>query len=188
LVRDIYERGAFTAADTQAVAMLLRILSLLVVGAAIGEICSKTLYSLNDSLTPSLVGSTLLILGFAAKLVLVPRTGIASLAWITSAVLLFSGLGQLYIAGTRVGIREGSDMLRHSLYCCLATTAALACGWGILRLPVPVPSLFGLIGGAVVYFTILLLTDQETRFLLRRLLRRGPSTAEIDLSEKELRE
>jgi putative peptidoglycan lipid II flippase len=95
LVRDLFERGEFTPADTRVVADLLRVYAAMLIGASLGEVCVKTMYVLHDAIRPLLIGSGALLVGFVLKLWLVPEHGILVLAGVTTGVYLVAGIGQL---------------------------------------------------------------------------------------------
>ena len=56
VVRDLFQRGRFTAGDTQAVALLLALYLVMVAAAAFSEVAAKVLYAMSDTTTPTLIG------------------------------------------------------------------------------------------------------------------------------------
>jgi putative peptidoglycan lipid II flippase len=159
LIRDLFERGAFTPADTDVVARLLRIYSGFLIGSALGEFGAKTMYALHDSATPTIIGGTAMSIGFVLKIALVPGWGVLGLAAITSATSLSAGMLQLAVVVRRVEISLFRQMASQTLKCAVATLAALLAGWGVVQTGFPFTGIGGLFAGAIVYFGLLFLLD-----------------------------
>lgn len=165
LVRDIFERGEFTAADTAIVSSLVRIYAFFLIGAALGELCSKTMYAMHDSVTPTVIGTIGLTCGFILKLALVPTRGITTLVIISSAVYLVGGACQLAMLRSRTSSRIFRGLVVHVLKCLVATAAATLTGGAVLISGISFAGIAGLLAGAVVYFGTIILLDTETRSL-----------------------
>lgn len=180
LIHDLFERGEFTAADTQSVATLLQIYAIVLAGASLGEISAKSMYVLRDSVTPLLIGSLALVAGFLFKLWLVPQQGILLLAAITAGVYFISGCAQLLVLLRRLGMGEGRELMLHALRCGLASTVAAGIGFVTLQTGISYASAVGLTLGASGYFTVLAALDGETRSTMKHLvdqLRNRPSAS-----------
>jgi len=163
LVRDLFERGQFTASDTAIVATLVRIYAVLLIGAALGELCTKTMYALRDSATPTAIGSAALAAGFLAKLAIVPQGGVWTLPLISSMVYLVGGSCLLVVVRRRTSRHIFRGLGSHLQRCVVATLVALGGGGVILASGVVGGGILGLAAGAVCYFAVLALLDADTR-------------------------
>lgn len=172
LIKDLFERGEFTAADTSQVAVLINFLCGLLIGASLGEICAKTMYSLHDTRTPTLVGSFCVLVGVVIKLVIVPESGLVTLACLTSAIFLTSGLTQLFILVQRLGSGILTGALKSLPACFTASALAGLTGQAILWIDFPFASVAGLFAGAVVYVAALTRLDAPVRLALSEIMRR----------------
>jgi len=166
LVRDLFERGAFTPADTAAVAALMRISTLLLIGAACGELITKTFYVLKDSRTPTVLGAILLIGGAILKFSLVRSAGINALAAISSGTTLTGGVLLTALLVRRLGQGIFDGMPVHLAKCLAATAAAAGIGMGAMSTKLPFAAVLGLGLGGAVYFVILGAVDRRTRDFL----------------------
>jgi len=170
LVRDLFERGAFTAADTVAVARLIRISALFLAGAALGELGAKVFFVLDDSRTPTLIGGCCLVLGMIAKLILVPTQGITALAWIAACVFAGAGIGTMTVLARRIGMQIFTGVLIQLVRCTAAAAVAAGIGFALLQTTIPFPAVVGLSLGAVGYFAAMAMLDAETGALVRTVL------------------
>lgn len=163
LVKDLFQRGSFTAEDSQRVARLLLGLTGFLLGASLGEICSKALYSTGDTRTPAWIGSSCVVIGAACKLTLVPHLGLTGLVLITSLVYL---LGSVLMIGT-LGRRFGWSFLRPLLLpfrnATLAASGAILTGWCLLQSTLPLPAFTGLLLGGSLYLLLLRTLDLQLR-------------------------
>ncbi len=75
LVALLFQRGAFDASSTEAVAWALLFYAPGLVGHAVVEITARAFYALRDTLTPVLVGSGAMAANIALSLLLLPRFG-----------------------------------------------------------------------------------------------------------------
>ncbi|SFH53773.1 murein biosynthesis integral membrane protein MurJ [Planctomicrobium piriforme] len=183
LVQDLLQRRNFTAADTLAVSQLVRVLSAMLLGAALSEVCSKMLYAFRDSLTPNLILTCCLLAGFGLKAVLVGPWGILGIAAVTSGVFVAVGSMQLWFAARRIGPMGTRNLVVHLLRCVIASAFAAAVGAALLQLPIPFPSVFGLTLGGILYFAVLVFSDSETRAFVKRL--RGSRESRVESPEPE---
>ncbi len=156
LVRDIYQRQAFTPADTQAVGSLLQMLAGLLLGAAFSEVSTKILIAMRDSLTPNLILAGTLLVGFVMKWMLIGSMGVAALAMVTSGVFLFTGLIQTVVVCRRIRFRPDLELFIHFGQCAIASALASSIGnLALHKLPVPFPALCGLVVGGMTYLAAL---------------------------------
>jgi len=119
IVHDLFQRGAFTAQDTEHVARLLMLSSGFLAGAALGELISKGFYALNDTRTPTLIGAIGLTIGFVLKLILVRSWGVNAIMLASAVYFLGSAVAMLYLLARRVG----NDFLRPLPVASLASLA-----------------------------------------------------------------
>jgi len=151
IVRDLFERGEFTSADTAAVALLIRTSLGVVVGASVGEICARAFYSDHSVWSPVIVGAITLSLAIVAKVLLTPRygavalTGSSSVAYLVSASVL---VGWLY---RRLGAGIFADVPGALLTSGGCTLLACLVGWLVMQLPLPLPAVCGGIAGGVIF-------------------------------------
>ncbi|MDB5388997.1 MAG: integral rane protein MviN [Planctomycetaceae bacterium] len=109
VVRDLFERGRFTSADTAVVSHLLLLYLGVLLGGSAGEILSKTFFALGDSRTPTVVRIVGFGVGAGLKLWWGLQFGLTGIVWATScyyvlisgldALLLYQRLGTVSFAG-----------------------------------------------------------------------------------------
>jgi putative peptidoglycan lipid II flippase len=182
LVGLLFERGAFGASSTEAVAWALALYALGLVGHAGLEVIARAFYALHDTFTPVWVGALAMGLNVALSLTLPgvfrqagwPPFG--GLALANSVAALLEMVALLALIQRRLGGLEGRRMLvafGRSGLAALAMGAALA-GWQAL-LPGAGTLLLGgggIVVGTVVYLgAALALRAEEPRAVLR-LIRR----------------
>jgi len=115
ITRILFQRGAFTAADTQAVVAALNIYLIGMVLAAVDYPLNFAFYARNNTLLPALVGVVSVGVYVAVALTLVEPLGYLGLVWADTAkqaahvaimvLLLWRTLGRLH-AGTRRGYAQ----------------------------------------------------------------------------------
>jgi putative peptidoglycan lipid II flippase len=184
LVGLLFERGAFEASSTEAVAWALAFYALGLIGHAGLEVIARAFYALHDTLTPVWVGGLAMALNVALSLAL-PGTfeaagwpPHAALALANSIVTLLELLALLALIRRRLDGLEGRRTLAALAKSGLA---ALAMGAGLLgwRALLAGAGLLAVGGGGiavgiVVYLgAALLLRAEEPRALLALLRRRG---------------
>ncbi len=182
LVRLLFERGAFAASSTEAVAWALAFYALGLPGHAGLEIVARAFYALHDTFTPVWVGGLAMALNVALSLTL-PRVFAlagwpphAGLALANSAATLLEMAALLLLIQRRMGGLEGRRMaaaLARSGLAALVMGTALV-GWQA-ALPDAGTLLIGgggvVLGTAVYAAMALLLRADELRmvtYLLRR--------------------
>jgi putative peptidoglycan lipid II flippase len=169
IIRDLFERGEFTAVDTAAVALLLRWSVGIIIGASIGEITSRAFYADHSTWPSVIVGALMLTLGVAAKLMLVSAYGAVALVATSSAAYV---VGATVLVGW-LRLRLGPAMFAGVGRSLLISTgcALLAClvGGAVTRLPLPLPAVWGgLAGGITFTAAALLLPARLTQTLKSR--------------------
>lgn len=172
LIQQMFESGEFLRRDTLVVGQLLRIFAFMIIGAALGELATKTLYALQKTRIPLYVSSVMITGCCVAKIILVPDYGINSAALITTITYLLSAsvlLGIVYKL-TGIEIFKGT----HTTLLVALSAAAGACGMGyaIVQISVPLSSLWGLCGGAIIYFSIVGIASLEFREMVYLMLKK----------------
>ena len=108
IVRVIFERGAFTAADTAATAAALQFYAIGLVGYSIVRIASPVFYALGQSRTPVMVSVATVLLNVLLNVALVRVMGYRGLALGTStAALVNAGLLMFFLHRRLEGIDGG---------------------------------------------------------------------------------
>lgn len=97
IVRVIFERGSFTAADTAATAAALRFYAAGLLGYSVVRIVSPTFYALGRSRTPVMVSMASVVVNVALNLALVRVMGYRGLALGTSVTALVNAGAQLLL-------------------------------------------------------------------------------------------
>ena len=151
LIHDLFERGRFTAHDSQAVAWLVTLQIGVLIGGSAGEILSKAFYSLGDGKTPTRIRAGCFLLGLSLKLWWGTTHGLSGLVLATSIHtlltpvldyrLLRQRLDGLPVPGLGVG-------LIRSL---LASLGAAGAGWLCLWGSFPGVSLCAALVGGMLY-------------------------------------
>jgi len=184
LVSLLFERGAFQAASTEAVAWALAFYALGLVGHAGVEILARAFYALHDTWTPVWVGVLAMGLNVLLSLTLPAvfgATGLpphGGLALSNSVATLLEMAGLFALLRPRLGGLEGAA-LRSAVGRSAAAATGMAAALGAwLRLTAGGPAWLagggGAILGAGVYLIIaVLLGAEELRTAARLVLRRG---------------
>jgi putative peptidoglycan lipid II flippase len=130
IVRLMYERGQFAAADTAATAAALQFYALGLLGYSVVRISSPTFYALGQSRTPVTISVTTVLLNAALNLVLVRVLGYQGLALGTSIAALFNGCTLLFLLRRRLhgieGRRIGVSLLKITVASALMGAVAAA--------------------------------------------------------------
>lgn len=103
IIRDLFERGRFTAADTLVVADLLALLLGVLIGGSLGEILSKTFFAMGDTRTPTMVRMFGFLVGAGLKLWWGTRYGLRGLVWATTSYYLLIAILDWLLLNRRVG-------------------------------------------------------------------------------------
>src|SRR5574341_41615 len=186
LIRLLFERGEFTATDTQATAWALLFFALGLVSHSLVEVITRAFYALHDTRTPVLIGGGAMLLNVILSLSLIrvigdpgdlARGAFAGLALANTLATTLEGVALLVLIGPRVGGMEwrrlGVGLLRTGAACAgmgLALWLALPL---IERLGVWIGTLGGIaLGGAIFWGLALLLGSEMARTFTDLALRR----------------
>ena len=107
IVRVIFERGAFTAADTAATAAALQFYAIGLLGYSVSRITSPVFYALGENRTPVAVSVATVLANAALNLMLVRVLGYRGLALGTSIAALFNAAVLLILLRRTLGGLEG---------------------------------------------------------------------------------
>jgi putative peptidoglycan lipid II flippase len=107
IVRVIFERSAFTAADTAATAAALQFYALGLVGYSVVRIASPVFYALGENRTPVKVSVATVVVNAALNIVLVRLIGYRGLALGTSVAALFNAALLMFLLRRRLGGLDG---------------------------------------------------------------------------------
>ena len=107
IVRVIFERSAFTAADTAATAAALQFYALGLVGYSVVRIASPVFYALGENRTPVKVSVATVAVNAALNIVLVRFIGYRGLALGTSVAALFNAALLMFLLRRRLGGLDG---------------------------------------------------------------------------------
>ncbi len=169
LIEDIFESGAFLHRDTIIVGHLLQTLTFLLIGASLGELCAKTMYAAQDTRTPLIIASTVIVIASIFKLYFVPIHGIQSLALITTLTYVISSSASMVIITRRVGWKIYHGTPTALILAISGTACACLTGLAFLQSDWPYNSVIGLIAGAALYFGIIGAASREVREMLTLL-------------------
>jgi putative peptidoglycan lipid II flippase len=133
IVALLYERGAFTAADTQATATALVCYASGLVGYSAVRIASPTFYALRDSRVPVIVSAWSVLLNASLSVVLGRFFGYPGLAAGTSIAAVANATMLLYLLRRRLGGLEGRRLAGVMLRAVLAATTMAAAAWALHR-------------------------------------------------------
>ena len=189
IVRVIFERSAFTSADTAATAAALQFYAIGLVGYSVVRITSPVFYALGQSRTPVAVSAATVLLNVLLNLALVRVMGYRGLALGTSVAALFNATLLMFLLSRRLGGLEGrrvaTAMARIALASVLMGAAAMTVdsaltvwlpGSGlivqIVRLAATIGAALGVLSAAAYILRINELRDGLA--LVTRKLRPGP--------------
>lgn len=137
----IFEHGAFTAADTDVTALVLRLYLFGLPFAAVDLLLVYAFYARQDTLTPALVGLVSLVVYMLIALALMPRYGLLSLMVADSVKHITHATISAFLLHRRMnGLGE------QRLIVTTAKTGIAAIGMGVTALLL-LPIVEGLIGG-----------------------------------------
>lgn len=103
IVEVVFERGEFTAADTQMTKYALIYYSLGLVASSIQLLLIRVYYSLHDTKTPTFVAAASLLINFGLNVVLIKYMAHAGLAFATSIANTLAAVALFYILKRRIG-------------------------------------------------------------------------------------
>ncbi len=179
----LFERGAFTAADTRATALALIVYAAGLPAFVLIKIFQPAFFARENTKTPLRFAAVSIVVNIAASIVLFQFIGYVGIA-VGTVLAAWTNVGQL---ATRLWKRgdfapdaQAARVLPLTVMAALGMGAALWFGRAALEaplaaaLPVALATLLGLIaGGALVYFFLCQVTGAATLAGLRRALRRG---------------
>lgn len=138
IVALLFERGAFTPADTQATAAALICYAVGLTGYSVVKIASPTFYALGDSRTPVAVSAVTVLANAALNVMLVRYLGYVGLAIGTSVTALMNAVVLLVLLRRRLrgfeGPRLASVIARALVASAVMAVAAYLVDAGLLRL------------------------------------------------------
>ncbi len=160
-IRELFQRGEFTAADTQIVAEVLAIYSGALVAAGLGDLLTKVFFALHNTKTPTVLGIVGFTVGLAAKIILSRTSGVPGIAAATSGYMLLNSLMMILILSRWYNLRLTTGLpttLRNSA---IATTAALAAAYIVSMSAIPYPLLPSVLAAVASYGLALLVMRDE---------------------------
>lgn len=169
LIRDLLQRGRFTAEDTRVVSRTLMMLCGMIVGGSLGEIAVKVFYSRQNARTPVVIGLVGLGIGAALKFQWVRSHGITGLASATSVYYLLNASALLGLIAMQFGGGIFRGLFGTLLRAAIGSAAAAGVGGLLLRTSLPYSSLLGAAGGGVVLLTVLVLLRDEVAWRAVRM-------------------
>ena len=170
LIRDLLQRGRFSADDTRAVSSALTMLCGMIVGGSLGEIAARVFYSRQNTRTPVIIGLIGFAIGAALKFQWVRSHGVAGLAAATSVFYLFNAVVLLGLIVRQLGCGIFRGMLGTLCRTAIASTAAAGIGSLLLRTSLPWPSLWGAAGGGVTLLVMLVLLRDDVAWRALRMI------------------
>jgi putative peptidoglycan lipid II flippase len=174
----VYERGRFTAADTAAVAGILRVLAWAVPAWVVQQIAVRAFFARGDTWRPMLLGTALAASALPLYLTLGPRYGVQGLAAAGAIGVAANALATLLLGRRLHGAPRLAPLGASALRSGLVAAAGAAAAHAALRLaPLPGGALVELAAGGAAFALaagagILLFGDAETRSALARAGRR----------------
>jgi putative peptidoglycan lipid II flippase len=133
IVRVLFERGSFTAADTMATAAAVQLYALGLVGYSVVKIVSPTFYAIGRSRTPVAVGVAAVLLNAALSVASAPVFGYRGLALSASIAALFNAGALVWLARGALGGLELTRVTATAVKMLVASSAMAAAGWLAMR-------------------------------------------------------
>ena len=130
IVSVIFERGSFTASDTDNTAAALQFYAIGLVGYSIVRIVSPTFYALRRSRIPVMVSAGSVLINVALNLALVRALGYRGLALGTSITALINASTQLFLLRREIHGIEGGRIAATAIRVVIASLAMAAAAWG----------------------------------------------------------
>jgi putative peptidoglycan lipid II flippase len=184
LIRDLFERGRFTPADTLRVALFVKCSLGVLVGGCLGEITSRAFYANHDMKTPTVIGIACFTVAFALKFALSRTFGAGGILAASSLGVCASAGIQMAVLRTRIGVGVLDGLIARLLLASAATVAACLAGAAVLRLALRLPSVWGGLAGLAVYAAVLTITLKRGQRQTATLAEREQPTAE-ELTEEQ---
>jgi putative peptidoglycan lipid II flippase len=131
IVRLIFERGAFTAADTAATAAALQLYALGLLGYSVVRIASPAFYALGEARTPVTVSVATVLFNAVLNILLVRALGYRGLALGTSIAALFNATLLLILLRRHLAGLEGGRVLASMLKIVVASALMGAAAYAV---------------------------------------------------------
>jgi putative peptidoglycan lipid II flippase len=190
IVRVIFERAAFTSADTAATAAALQFYAIGLVGYSVVRIASPVFYALGENRTPVKVSIATVVVNAVLNVILVRLIGYRGLALGTSIAALFNATLLMVLLRRRLGGLEEQRVARSFARITLASTAmaiavaavdAATTTWlpggslirQILRLAASIAVALGVLSAAAHFLRIPEFREGAA-MVMRKLRRAGP--------------
>jgi putative peptidoglycan lipid II flippase len=133
IVALLFERGRFTANDTEATAAALVCYAIGLAGYSIVKVATPTFYAIGQSRTPVIVSAIIVVANAALNLLIVRRFGYRGLAFGTSLSALANAWLLLYLLRNRLGPLNGRHLATVSMRMLAASLVMAAVAWGVQR-------------------------------------------------------
>jgi putative peptidoglycan lipid II flippase len=133
IVRVIFERGSFTAADTAATAAAVQLYAVGLVGYSVVKILSPAFYALGRSRTPAAVGVTAVLLNAVLSVVTARSFGYRGIALSASIAALVNAGLLLWLLRRALGGLELWRVIASLLKTFAASLAMAAAAWWVER-------------------------------------------------------
>ena len=134
IVRVLYQRGAFTPADTLLTGSALFFYLPGLLGYALKDVFSRFFFTLQDTRTPMFVGLGSLALNIGLNFALIGRMGIAGLALASTVSLVLSGLTLMLLLRIKLGNLQLGLVAGQGLRIVLATACSAALSAAVVHL------------------------------------------------------
>jgi putative peptidoglycan lipid II flippase len=173
IITILYQRGEFSAADTEVVTSLMRVYLFALVGMSLGTVTGRSFYALKDTRTPAVIGTIQAFVYIAYAVVLVHFFGVFGAAIAYVIYFNVSLLWQVFVIRMKTGGVGGRLVVGSFGKTCLAAGIAGLSAWGVTHL-IAQPWLqvvSGAVVSLVVYIAILFLLRSTEASLLLRLVR-----------------
>ena len=170
LIRDLLQRGRFSADDTRVVSSTLAMLCGMIVGGSLGEIAAKVFYSRQKTRTPVIVGLIGFGIGAALKFQWVGPHGVLGLAAATSVFYLLNAAVLLGLIAMQLGLGIFRGVLGTLVRVAIGSAAAAGIGSLLLQTSLPWPSLWGAAGGTIALLVTLVLLRDDVAWRALRMV------------------
>ncbi|HLQ44856.1 MAG TPA: lipid II flippase MurJ, partial [Planctomycetaceae bacterium] len=170
LIRDLLQRGRFTAEDTRVVSGLLALLGGMIVGGSLGEIAAKVFYSRQNMRAPVLIGLSGFAVGVTLKLLWYRSWGVTGLATATSVFYVLNAVVLLSLIAFRLGWGIFRGVPGTLLRVAIGSASAAGVGSAVLRTSLPWPSVCGALAGGVTLLVVLVLLRDEVAWRAVRMV------------------
>ena len=173
LVTLVFMRGKFTAGDALAVAGLLQVYLLSMVGSCLGSITGRSFYALKDTRTISIMGIVEALAYVVYTPFLAHRFGALGIAWGFVIYYNLSVFWQVFLIRYKTGKTGGRTVIKSFARTILAAVAAGAVTWGFLFLISGLPQkimIGGSLGLAVYLVLLYAIGSPELRIIWDRVV------------------